>query len=116
AAARHHDGHAGDGSLVDVALESVRHALQPELREPKRFRFCLGERRGLRGGGVIGGGQRGHGFSRLLSYCSQGGQVSKSGGEDPGWTGAPAASRLQSSRRLCLKQRGTAATEFPTGV
>ena len=39
----------GDGSLVDVALECIRHPLQPDRREPERFRFGLREGRGLQG-------------------------------------------------------------------
>ena len=66
AAPRHHHGRAGQGSLVDLALEGVRHPLQPGRREPERFRFGLGEGRGLRGGAWLGGGLRGHGLSRLL--------------------------------------------------
>ena len=40
--------------------------LQAGRGEPDRFRFCLGEGRGLRGGAELGGGLRGHGFFRLL--------------------------------------------------
>ena len=66
AAARDHHGRAGQGSLVDLALEGVRHALQADGRQPERFRLGLRQRRGLRGGGVLGGGLRVHGLSRLL--------------------------------------------------
>ena len=66
AAAGHHHGRAGQGSLVDLALEGVRHPLQPDRGEAERFRFGLGQRRCLRGSGVLGGGLRGHG----LSLCS----------------------------------------------
>ncbi len=65
-APRHHRGHARDGSLVDLALERIRHPLQPDGRQPERFRFCLRKRRCLGGRAVLGGGLRVHGLSRLL--------------------------------------------------
>ena len=65
-ATRHQHGRARQGSPVDLAPEGVRHPLQPNRGEPERFRFCLGQRRGLRRRGVLGGGLRGHG----LSLCS----------------------------------------------
>jgi hypothetical protein len=66
AAPRHQHGGAGQRALVDLALERVRHPLQPGRGETQRFRFGLGERRGLRDGGWLGCGLRGHGLSRLL--------------------------------------------------
>src|SRR5205814_263184 len=66
AAAREHYGDARDGSLVDVALERIRHPLQSGWRKPERFRLCLGKRRRLRNAGPLGGGLRGHGLSRFF--------------------------------------------------
>ena len=66
AASRHHDRCARQGSLVDLALEGIRHALQPDGGQSKRFRFRLGQRGRLRGGGGFGGGLRGHGLSRVV--------------------------------------------------
>ncbi len=68
-AAGDHHGHARRGSLVDVALERVRHPLQPDRRKAERFRFGLGEGRSLRGGGRSGGGLGGHGLSPSCSCC-----------------------------------------------
>ena len=72
AAACHHHGHARYGSLVDIALERIRHALQSNRRQPQRFRFGLRQRRGLRGSGMPGGGLRVHGLSRLLLFLVAG--------------------------------------------
>ena len=66
AAPRHHHGRAGEGALVDLALEGVRHPLQADAREPDGFRLGVGERRGLGGGCLPGGGLGVHGLSRLL--------------------------------------------------
>src|SRR3954453_9932457 len=71
AAARDHHGDARDGSLVDVALERVRHPLQSGWRKPERFRLCLGKRRCLRNAGPLGGGLRGHDLSRFLFGLAQ---------------------------------------------
>jgi hypothetical protein len=57
---------AGEGSLVDLALEGIRHPLQPDRRKAECFRLCLRERGRLRGGGLPGGGLRGHDFSLWL--------------------------------------------------
>ena len=67
-APRHHHRGAGEGSLVDLALEGIRHPLQADARQPDGFRLGVGERRGLGGGCRPGGGLRVHGFSRC-SCC-----------------------------------------------
>ncbi len=67
-APRHHHGRAGEGALVDLALEGIRHPLQAGAREPDRFRLGVGERRGLGGGCLPGGGLGVHGLSRC-SCC-----------------------------------------------
>ena len=66
AAPRHHHGRTGQGALVDLALERIRHPLQADRGETQRFRFGLREGGGLRDGGWLCGGLRGHVFSRLL--------------------------------------------------
>ena len=53
AAARDHHGRAGQGALVDLALEGVRHALQPDRRQSEQFRPGVGQGRRLRGGGCL---------------------------------------------------------------
>src|SRR5207248_2037903 len=55
ALARNQDGGAGQGSLVDLALEAVGQLLQPRRGQADRFRLGVGKRRGLRVGGVLGG-------------------------------------------------------------
>ncbi len=106
---RHHDGRAGDGSLVDLALEGVRHALQPWRRKPERFRLGLGKRRGLRGGGVPGGGLRGHFLS--LCSCSIVGLSASLAQKNRVEQGIEPLRPCNPGRRLCLKRRGTAATQ-----
>ena len=66
AAPRHQHGRTGQGALVDLALERIRHALQPGRGQTQRFRFGLGQGRGLRDGGGLGGGLRGHDFPILI--------------------------------------------------
>ena len=69
AAARHHHRDARQRSLVDLALEDVRHAPQALMRQPDQFRLCLGKRWRLWRGGTFGGGLRGH-FLILFSRWS----------------------------------------------
>ena len=83
AAPRHHHGRAGQGSLVDLALEGVRHPLQPDRREPERFR--LGVRAATGSAGRRGAWRR---FARswslpllLLGLC---GSLAQNGGVEQG--------------------------------
>ena len=71
AAPRHHDGGPGEGALVDLALEGIRHPLQAGAREPDRFRLGVGKRRGLGGGRWPGGGLGVHGLSRCSCCCDR---------------------------------------------
>ena len=68
AAARHHHGRAGQGSLVDLALEGIRHQLQPLGRQPDRFRLGLRQGGGQRCGCRPGGGLGVHGLSRCSCW------------------------------------------------
>ena len=122
-AAGDHHGHARRGSLVDVALERVRHPLQPDRREPEQFRFGLGEGRGLRGGGVSGGGLRGHGVSPSCSCCwpdryhrGRPSLAQNTWLEQGRLNRALTASPLQSGLGLCLKRRISGDAWFRRGV
>ena len=66
---RHQHGDAGHGSLVDLALEGVRHPLQADGGQPKLLRLGVGEGGRPRGGCRPGGGLRVHGLSLVGSCC-----------------------------------------------
>ena len=56
AAPRHHHGRAGQGSLVDLALEGIRHPLQADARQPDAFPAWRGGEKGS--GGRLSAGRR----------------------------------------------------------
>ena len=107
AAAGHHHGRAGQGALVDLALEGIRHPLQARAREPDRLGFGVRERGGLGGGCLAsGGGLRVHGLSRMLIGCWWPAEVwPRSHHLDRVVGAGRSASPLQSGHGLCLKRR-----------
>ena len=105
AAARHHDGSSGQGSLVDLALERVSTSVAAACRKPDRFRLGVREGGGQGCGCRPGGGLGVHGLSRC-SCCLCGEEVDA---EASAWIGGldvgDSASPLQSGHGLCLKRR-----------
>jgi hypothetical protein len=71
ATACHQHGDAGDGSLVDLALECVRHRLQADRRQADGFRLGLRQGRGLRRANRLRGGLGVHDVSRTLVVCGE---------------------------------------------
>jgi len=68
----HHEGDAGDGSLVDLALQRVGGARQAGRGKSEGFGPGLGQGRGVGGRGLSGGGLGVHGLSRWLLLLGQG--------------------------------------------
>src|SRR5262249_19727783 len=91
---------AGQGSLVHLALEGIGEDLQPGGRKSEGFGLCLGQRRGVGGGGGSRGSLRGHDLS--LGSC----YVSTLAQKAPLEQGICRASPLQIDHALCLKRRG----------
>ena len=118
APARHHDRGTWNGSVVDFAPQHVRHALQRWGKKPDRFRFGERQRRGLRDGDPPGGGWRGH-FLFLCSFWLAGlarakpSVAEKTSLDEKIWLEqASTASPLPLAGCLCLKRRGSAATQW----
>ena len=107
ALARDHHGDAGQGSLVDLALERVRQLLQSGRRQPDASPAWPAGSGGVCGlAACFGGGLRVHGLSPECSCLAW----VKSGAEVVGLNSAfAAASPLQIGHGLCLKRRGSPA-------